>query len=104
MNARQKAKYYKRKYEELSNVKINPIVIRADDSLKRYRVCKINKFPKEVIANDYDYIKSKMAYFISDDMIKFIKDHMNIAIDEDTEEVLATFNFWIQEDNKNEYF
>ena len=96
MNSRQKAKYYKRKYEELSNVKINPVIIQTNSLM--YKVCKTARFPKEIIENDDDYIKSKMAYFISDDMIKFIKDHMHISIDENTGEALTTFNFWVKED------
>lgn len=95
MNARQKAKYYKKKYEKLSNVKINPVIIKTNH-LKMCKFCKIARFPKEVIENDHDYIKSKMAYFISDDMIGFIKDHMHIAIDENTGEALTTFIFWIE--------
>ena len=94
MNARQKAKYYKKKYEELSNVKINPVIIKTSP-LKMYKVCKTAIFPREVIENDHDYIKSKMAHFISDDMIKFIKDYMHISIDENTGEALTTFIFWI---------
>ena len=91
MNARQKAKYYKRKYEELSNVKINSVIIKTDHQLKQYCISRVLRFYPDDMKPDYIY--DRMASLISHDLVPFIKEHINMT--NNYGDYKGTFNFWI---------
>ncbi len=91
MNARQAAKYYKRKYEN-SRYDYN-------DSLKleyctptHYGIS--NRFYFPFLA-DQNAIKRKIAEHLSEDMTGFIYEHMNVKDTENERTYEATFEFWI---------
>ena len=98
MNARQKAKYYKRKYEELSNARIKPTII-YQSPLQQYQVMKSRMFPVEC---DEDFIHHKLAVDISEELINFIDNKIRVSnrkndpdiIPDGYKEVRANFDFW----------
>ena len=72
MNARQKAKYYKRKYEELANCPIIPQVYTHShhiDTLKFERF-----FPDELIRNEHfeEIVVKDLANYIAEDLEKYV--------------------------------
>ena len=96
MNLRQKAKYYKRKYEELSYMKIKPTTVYSSP-LQEYQVIKTRMFPSEC---DEEFIHHKLAIDISEELIGFIDNKMQISnekndmVPDSSKEVKASFSFW----------
>ena len=99
MNARQKAKYYKRKYEDMLSSVIKPTIVYESERLVPYEIKAIASFPDMYGDN---FVRPKLARMISDKLIEHIANNMEIyeasstinISGEDWKEVKGTFKMW----------
>lgn len=98
MNLRQKAKHYKRLYEQFGNCRINPIIVKTVD-LQPYKVSVCSTFPVQL---EREQVCHTVAEMLTDKMIPLVDSLMDITFsDSGTSyaDVKATFNFWCVKDS-----
>ena len=99
MNARQKAKYYKRKYEDVLSSVIKPTVIYESERLVPYKIKEIESFPDMYGDN---FIRYKLARAMADKLVEHIANNMEMyeisstlnVSGEDWKEVKGIFKMW----------
>lgn len=84
MNARQKAKYYKRKYEGLASKRVAPVIVEKSSSVVDLKLR--HTYPLELIYGRSeqemeDMLKDRLKRAISKDLLKYVRYH--VWVDED---------------------
>lgn len=100
MNARQKAKYYKRIVE---STKVTPVII-CKNSLKEYQVKTQCSFPPTTYYDFPEDVESTLLNNLMCELEKVVRECMTMTADEhfidNRKTVRAKFRFWIRETYK----
>lgn len=99
MNARQKAKYYKRKYEDALSSVIKPTIIYESERLAPYEIKEIMNFPD---AYDDNFVRHQLARTVAGKLVEHIVNNMEVyevsrtlnVSGDDWKEVEGTFRMW----------
>lgn len=95
MNNRQKAKRFKRLYEETLATRVSPKVIDLSRSILRFRVkCLVRDETAEDIG-DYEMLMDSIADKLSHDMIPAVKQRLETTRNEDNTATIYSFDFFL---------